>query len=343
MPEADRRAPSAERRAPSLNWGILSTANIGRAAVIPAIRASSNGTLMAVASRTSSTARDFATAHGIPEHHGSYDALLQDPGIDAVYIPLPNALHREWTIKAAEHGKHVLCEKPLALTAAECHEMAAAATANGVTLMEAFMYRFHPQIGRVETLIHDGALGALKSIRSVFTFRLTKPGDIRLDPALGGGALMDVGCYCVNVSRTLAGREPVEVQAWATFGPTGVDLELAGSLRFDGGLVAQFDCALTMERREYVEVAGTAGSIELRAAFLPGIADTVAIQHRGREPSIEHPVGGDDEYRLMVEHFADCALHHRPVRYPAGEAAANLCVIEALYRSARHGGQPMTL
>ncbi len=328
---------------PNLRWGILSTANIGRAAVIPAIHASSNGRLTAVASRTAAAARDFAAANGIPAHYGSYDALLQASDVDAIYIPLPNGLHREWTIKAAERGKHILCEKPLALTAAECHEMAAAARANGVTLMEAFMYRFHPQIARAETLIRDGAVGALKSIRSVFTFRLTKPGNIRLDAALGGGALMDVGCYCVNVSRTLAGREPVEVQAWATFGPTGVDLELAGSLRFEDGLVAQFDCALTMERREYVEVAGTAGSLELRRAFLPGITDTDVVQHRGREPSIEHQVTGDDEYRLMVEHFADCALHGRPVRYPAGEAAANLRVIEALYRSARHGGQPMTL
>ena len=311
--------------------------------MIPAIRASSNGTVAAVASRVSATAREFAATHGIPEHFGSYDALLRADTVDAVYIPLPNSLHREWTIKAAERGKHILCEKPLALTAAECHEMAAAAAANGVTLMEAFMYRFHPRIDRVETLIRDGALGPLKSIRSAFTFRLTKPGNIRLDQALGGGALMDVGCYCVNVSRTLAGREPVEVQAWATFGPTGVDLELTGTLRFDGGLVAQFDCALTMERRESVEVAGTDGSIELRSAFLPGTADTVAIQHRGREPSIEHLVAGDDEYRLMAEHFADCALQHRPVRYPAGEAAANLRVIEALYRSARHGGQPVIL
>ena len=317
LPTTESRAPSAEYRIPSLRWGILSTANIGRAAVIPAIRASSNGTLAAVASRTAAVADDFAAANGIPASYGSYDALLQDRDVDAVYIPLPNGLHREWTIKAAEHGKHVLCEKPLALTADECREMAAAASANGVTLMEAFMYRFHPQIAKVEGLIRDGALGALKSIRSGFTFRLTKPGNIRLDAALGGGALMDVGCYCVNVSRTLAGREPVEVQAWATFGPTGVDLELAGSLRFEGGLVAQFDCALTMERREFVEVAGTEGSLELRRAFLPGITDTPVLQHRGREPSIEHQVQGDDEYRLMVEHFADCALHGRPVRYPA--------------------------
>jgi len=340
VPSTERRVPSAE---PRITWGILSTANIGRAAVIPAIRASANGTLVAVASRSNTAARDFATATGAPEHYGSYDALLRQPGINAVYIPLPNSLHREWAIRAAESGKHVLCEKPLGLTAAECRDMAAAAQANGVVLMEAFMYRFHPRIGRVEALIRDGALGVLRSIRSVFTFRLTKPGDIRLDPELGGGALFDVGCYCVNVSRTLAGREPAEVQAWATFGPSGVDLELAGSLRFEDGLIAQFDCSLAMERRESVEVAGTDGSIELTAAFLPGTADTVAVQHRGRAPSIEHPVAGDDEYRLMVEHFADCVLHGRPIRYPAAEAAANLRVIEALYRSARHGGQPVTL
>ena len=204
--------PSAERRVPSLNWGILSTANIGRAALIPAIRASGNGALVAVASRQASTAQAFASTHGIPESYPSYQALLQASSIDAVYLPLPNSLHREWTIKAAEHGKHILCEKPLGLAAAECHEMAAAAKANGVILMEAFMYRFHPQIGRVLALIQDGAIGALKSIRSAFTFRLTKPGNIRLDLALGGGALMDVGCYCVNVSRTLAGSEPVEVR-----------------------------------------------------------------------------------------------------------------------------------
>ena len=144
-------------------------------------------------------------------------------------------------------------------------------------------------------------------------------------------------------ARPAVGQQERQRFRAAAFDVITVDLELAGSLRFEGGLVAQFDCALTMERREFVEVAGTEGSLELRRAFLPGITDTPVLQHRGREPSIEHQVQGDDEYRLMVEHFADCALHGRPVRYPAGEAAANLRVIEALYRSARHGGQLVTL
>ena len=180
-------------------------------------------------------------------------------------------------------------------------------------------------------------------IRSAFTFRLTRPDNIRLQPELGGGALMDVGCYCVNLSRTVAGSEPVAVQAWATWTASGVDAQMAGSLLFEGGVLAQFDCALTMERRESYEVAGTDASLSVPAAFLPGLADVAITVHRGREAEIRHETPGVDEYRLMVEHFADSVLHDRPVRYPAAEAAANMVVIEALYRSARKGGAPVLL
>ncbi|MEO8451236.1 MAG: Gfo/Idh/MocA family oxidoreductase [Gemmatimonadota bacterium] len=326
-----------------LRWGVLGTANIGRAKVNPAIRASRNGTLVAVASRTDAAARAFAEAENIPEHYGSYAALLDNPAIDAVYIPLPNSLHREWTIRAAEKGKHVLCEKPLALTAAECLAMDSAADANGVKLMEAFMYRFHPRIDRVVELVRGGAIGGLALIRSAFTFRLIKPGNIRLSAELGGGGLMDVGCYCVNVSRTVAGEEPVEVQAWACWGATGVDEQLVGTLRFPGGALAQFDCALTMERREIVEIAGSDGSLTVGSAFLPGTEPVDIEQHRGRETPIRHTIAGADEYVLMVEHFADSVLHNRPLRYSAREAALNMRVIEALYRSARHEGRPVTV
>ena len=326
-----------------LRWGVLGTANIGRAAVNPAIRASHNGLLVGVASRSEATARAFAEAGDIPRHYGSYAALLADPEIDAVYIPLPNSLHREWAVRAAEHGKHVLCEKPLALTETECREMEAAAAANQVTLMEAFMYRFHPRTERLVELVHRGAIGEPRVIRSTFTFRLTKPDNIRLKPELGGGALMDVGCYCVNLSRTVAGQQPVEVQAWARWAPSGVDDELAATLRFANGLIAQFDCALTMERRECFEIAGTDGSLVVSSAFLPGTGDVVIEHHRGREPTVSHSVAGADEYILMVEHFADCALNGRPVRYPAAEAAANMRVIKAIDRSARSGGTPVTL
>jgi len=321
-----------------LRWGVISTANIGRWAVNPAIQASSNGDLIAVASRDADQARAFADAGGIPTAYGSYEALLDDERIDAVYVPLPNSMHREWTIRAAEAGKHVLCEKPLALNASECDEMAAAARENGVKLMEAFMYRFHPRMERVIELVGGGGLGDLRVIHAAFTFRLTRRDNIRLMPELGGGSLMDVGCYCVNVSRTLAGAEPVEVQAMARNGDTGVDEEMAGTLRFPGGVVAQFDSALTMERREACEVAGTEAWLDVPAAFLPGKDDVAFYEHRGRGEVVEHLVDGADEYQLMVEHFADCALRDRAPRYGAAEAAANMRVIEALYRSAEQGG-----
>lgn len=322
----------------TLRWGVLSTANIGRAAVNPAIQASANGELLAVASRDSEKAQAFAAEHGIPRSYGSYQALLADPDVDAVYIPLPNSLHLEWAIKAAEAGKHVLCEKPLALTEVECRAMIDAAEANGVRLMEAFMYRFHPRIHRVLERVAAGEIGDLRVIRSSFTFRLTRPDNIRWDPDLGGGALMDVGCYCVNVSRTIAGAEPIEVQATANWTDRGVDQEMAGVLRFADGAIAHFDCALTMERNEICEVAGTEGQFVIPSAFLPGKGDVSICLLKGREGESRELVGGVDEYQEMVEHFAACVEGGQPFRYPAEEAALNLRVIEALYRAAREGG-----
>ena len=324
-----------ERR---LRWGVISTAKIGRKAVNPAIHASSNGELLAVASRNEGRARAFAEETGIPTALGSYEALLEDDRIDAVYNPLPNSLHKEWTIRAAEKGKHVLCEKPLALNAAECREMEAAASANGVKLMEAFMYRFHPRTERVLEMVRSGAVGELKQIRSSFTFLLNRPDDILWDPGLGGGSLMDVGCYCVNVSRTMAGREPVEVRAMANYHSSGVDAQMAGSLRFDDGLLAHFDCALTMERTQVYHILGTEGHLRVQNAFVPGTDDAV-IEHFDPENNLTNLiVPGTDEYQLMVEHFADCVLNDRPLRYTAEEAALNMRVIEALYESARKDG-----
>jgi len=320
-----------------LRWGVISTANIGRAAVNPAIQASHNGVLDAVASRDSDRARAFAREHGIPRSHGSYEALIEDPEIDALYVPLPNSMHRDWVIHALRAGKHVLCEKPLALGASDCMEMDAAATESGVKLMEAFMYRFHPRTERVIEMVRNGRVGDVGAVRSTFTFRLRSPDNIRLDPSLGGGALMDVGCYCVNVSRTMVGEEPHAVQANARWTDRGVDEVMVGILHFPSGAVAHFDCALTMERCERYEVAGSDGYLEVDRAFLPGTDDVVIQDVHGRDRT-SHAIGGEDEYRRMVEHFADCALHDRPVRYPVAEAAANLRTIEALYRSSRRGG-----
>jgi xylose dehydrogenase (NAD/NADP) len=322
-----------------LRWGVLSTANIGRAAVNPAIQASDNGELLAVGSREPERARAFAERHGIPVHHGSYEALLDDERVEAVYIPLPNALHLEWTVRAARAGKHVLCEKPLALDAAQCREMAAAAGEHGVLLMEAFMYRFHPRTERVIAMVRAGALGPPRIIRSAFTFRLSRYEDIRWSKELGGGALMDVGCYCVDITRRLAGAQPVEVQAAATWTERDVDSETAGLLRFDEGLVAHFDCALTLERCEFYEVAGPQAWLRVQSAFLPGTAPVSFEVHRGRSEVVEHKVDGADEYRLMVEHFADAVLGGVPLRYPPAEAARNMEVIAALQASARAGGR----
>jgi xylose dehydrogenase (NAD/NADP) len=322
-----------------LRFGVMSTANIGRYSVIPALQRSKNCALLAVASRDEGKAQAFAADLAIPRAYGKYEDLLAAEDIDAVYIPLPNSLHRAWTIKAAEAGKHILCEKPLALNAAECNEMISAAEQHGVLLMEAFMYRFHPQTERVLQFLGDCVIGDPRLIYSAFTFRLTNPANIRFKPELGGGSLMDVGCYCVNVSRTLAGREPVEVQAFANWGKTGVDDEMVGTLLFDNRLLSQFTCGLTLERREFYQVAGPDGHIEVQSAFLPGTGDTTICEHHGRREMVAHTIAGVDEYQLMVEHFADCVLEQVAMRYPPAEAAANMRVIEALYQSARNGGR----
>jgi predicted dehydrogenase len=320
-----------------VRWGIISTANIGRAAVIPAIRASRNGEVVAVASRDESRAKAFAEKLSIPRVYGSYEALLAAQDIDAVYIPLPNSMHREWTIRAAEAGKHILCEKPLALNAEECAEMAEAARKHKVLLMEAFMYRFHQRTMRVIELVRAGALGELRFIHAAFTFSLNNYANIRFQPELGGGALMDVGSYCVNIIRTASGAEPVEAQAVARWASTGVDELMVGTLRFADGLVAQFDCSITLDRREEYQVCGTEATIDVPKAFLPGAGDVSFCEHRGRKEDVTHNLHGVDEYQEMVEHFAAGVLEGKPLRYPPAEAEANMRVIDALYRSAKRG------
>lgn len=326
-----------------IRWGVISTANIGKWAVNPAIQASGNGELMAVASRNAQTAADFAKQWNIPRSYSSYSALLDDTEIDAVYIPLPNSLHREWTIKAAEAGKHVLCEKPLGMTENECREMSAAAEENGVRFMEAFMYRFHPRTERILEMLQNGTIGDLKMIHSTFTFRLTRPDNIRWLPEFGGGALMDVGSYCINASRTMAGAEPVEVQAFASWASTGVDDMMAGTLRFSDDLLASFECGLNTKRRESYEIGGTDASLRVPDAFLPGTEDVIIEECRNGEDPVLHTIPGVDEYQCMVEHFADCVLSGANPRYSAAESALNMRVIEALYESVHNGGRPVSI
>jgi xylose dehydrogenase (NAD/NADP) len=329
--------------AKKVRWGVIGTAKIGRVSIIPAIKAAYNSEILAVASRDLATATTFAAELGIPKVYGSYEAILDSEDVDAVYIPLPNSMHCKWSIRAAEKGKHILCEKPLALNKQECLEIESATQQYRVKLMEAFMYRFHPRTEKVLKMLQDNSIGELRYIHSAFTYRLTRPNNIRLRPELGGGSLMDVGCYCINLSRTAARAEPKEVQCFARWSPSGVDEQMSGTLRFDSGLLAQFHCALTLERQEIYELAGTDGYITVNGAFLPGKVDVIIDEHRLRGEVQQHVIKGVDEYQVMVEEFAECILQDRPPRYSASEAALNMTVIESLYRSAHLDGKAVKI
>ncbi len=269
---------------------------------------------------------------------GSYEELVASHEVNAVYIALPNALHKEWTVRAAQAGKHVLCEKPLAVNASEAQEMADAAQAHGVKLMEAFMYRFHPQIARLRQLVADGAIGELKQIRASFGFSIRRADDIRLSRELGGGALLDVGCYCVNVARLVTGAEPTAAVARAVWGPNGVDESLAGVLEFPGGVLAVIDCSFRTgaSLQQGLSISGTQGRITLTHPFRVG-EEPVTLQldnldAEGRAEWVQVP--GASEYRLMVQHFTDAVLDGRPLDYPPQDSVANMRAIDALLAAA---------
>ena len=329
----------------SIRWGILGHATIARICVIPAIARSVNGTLRALASRHPESARETAAAHGIEHLYDRYEDVLQDPGVDAVYIPLPNHLHRPWTLKALAAGKSVLCEKPLACNAAEAAEMAAAADASGRLLMEAFMYRYHPRSRKIRQMVTDGELGELRLVRAAFCYsmqpELLAAGNTpRLRPDMGGGALLDVGCYGVSLARWLFGAEPEAVQAQAVYHPRQpVDLHLAAVLRFPGSGLATVEASFITALQQTYAVVGSSGAIDLpHNAFIPWEADAPFVQ-RGREDEHgrQHLVAGVDQYRLMVEHFADVVLGRRPPAFDIEDSLANMRVLDAVASAARSG------
>jgi predicted dehydrogenase len=324
-----------------IRWGILSTANIARKRFIPGVAGSRNGIVAAIASRDAQRAAGVAADLKIPRAYGSYEELLADPAIDAVYIGLPNTLHAEWTKKAADAGKAVLCEKPLARDSAEAAGMAAYCAERGVPLMEAFMYRFHPQHARVRELIDGGAIGELRAVRAAFTFMLEPfdPANVRLQADLAGGALMDVGCYCVNAARMLFGEEPLWASAQWDYRPEfGVEVALSATLGFSDRRMAIFDCGFRATGQGWYMAAGTAGTIESTTAFVPNPpADCVLLINAGGERR-EERIPAVDQYRLEAEAFADALLTRRPVPMPPSDAVATLRAIEALTRSAQAGG-----
>ncbi len=316
-----------------VRWGILGAARIAVRRVLPALLRSDTGVAAAVASREPARARAVADQFGIPRAYGSYDELLADPEVDAVYNPLPNSLHREWTVRAARAGKHVLCEKPLAVSSREAEEMVEACRRSGVVLQEAFMYRFHPQIETLQRLVRDGAVGTPWLVRAAFTFTVARPDDIRLNPALGGGGLLDVGCYGVNLSRLLLG-EPRAAWAAAVY-EGGVDVRLAAGLGWDGA-AALVDCGLRAPYRQMAEVVGTEGTITVPRPFQPEEDPAVLIVRRGdREERLV--VEGTNQYTRMLDHMGRCLLDGQPPRYPPEDAVANLRVLDALATAARTG------
>lgn len=316
-----------------VRWGILSTARIGVRRLIPALRRSQTGTAVAIASRDGARAREMAAKFDIPRAHGSYETLLADPDVDAVYNPLPNSLHLEWTVRAAEAGKHILCEKPLALNAAQAQAMVDACRRAGVLLQEAFMYRFHPQTEELRRRVTSGAIGSPWLVRSAFTFNVASDDDIRLNAALGGGGLLDVGCYAVSIARLLLG-EPQSGWASAAF-ERGVDVRLAGMLRFSSA-AALVDCGLRAPYRQFCEVVGTDGTVTLPRPFQPEEDPAVLIMRTGaQEEKVEIP--GTNQYTLMLDHMGACILEGRPPQFPPEDAVANVRVLDALMTSARSG------
>jgi len=252
-----------------LRFGILGTGNIAKQ-FATGVTKSTLTTLTAVGSRTTASADAFAKQFGIANAHGSYDALLTDPAVDAIYLSLPNNMHHEWTIKALRAGKHVLCEKPLATSLAEAEEMFGAAERSGRVLVEAFMYRAHPQTIAAVKAIREGAIGKVRVIRTSFCYRTRKiEGNIRFDPTLAGGALMDIGCYCLDFSRLVAGAEPTGVSAEAIVGPQGVDTLVSGSLKFGDDCVANFVCGMTAQADNAALVCGEEGWIRIPVPWKP--------------------------------------------------------------------------
>jgi predicted dehydrogenase len=324
----------------NLRWGVLSTANIGVEKVIPAMQGAELCDVVAIASREEAAAEAVAERLGIPRAHGSYESLLEDPAVDAVYIPLPNHLHAEWTLRAAGAGKHVLCEKPLALTARQAQEMVDGCREAGVLLMEAFMYRFHPQWIRVRELVDSGRLGELTAIQAFFSYRNLDPANIRNIPEFGGGALMDIGCYPINVSRMLFGREPVGVQAFVHRDPRfGTDVLTSAVMGFEEGQ-AGFTCSTQLEAEQRVHVFGTEGRLLVEIPFnAPADRPTRLLLTSGGDPPVNPntdviEVPAANQYALQGDAFSRAVMEHTDVPTPPQDAVANMRVIEMILAAA---------
>jgi len=312
-----------------VTWGILSTANINRR-LIPAAHDSDKAELLAVASREQARADEYAAQWEIPRAYGSYESLLADDEVEAVYISLPNNLHVEWSKRAVEAGKHVLCEKPMGKRSAEVEQAFDAAERAGRILSEAFMYRHNPQARRVRELLDEGAIGELRVVRACFSFALFDPENIRLRTDVEGGSLMDVGCYCVSGSRLLAG-EPELAFGQQLIGPSGTDWVFTGSLRFPGDVFGLFDCGTALPSRDELEAIGTEGSLFLDDPW-HGARPVIELRRGGETQRIElEPV---DPYRLELDNVSEAIRGEAELLLGRDDAVGNVRALEALADSA---------
>jgi len=315
----------------SLRLGLLSTARINERLLAAAPEGVE---IVAVASRDGARAQAYAHERGIERAHAGYEALLADPDVDAVYVSLPNGLHHEWTMRALAAGKHVLCEKPYSRRPAEVEEAWAAAAAGGLVVAEAFMYRHHPQVRRAKEVVEAGAIGRLRLIRASFSFPLLDLGNIRMLRELDGGALMDLGCYCVNCSRLLGG-EPEQVLGEQVLAPSGVDVDFFGTLRFPGDVVGQFDASFSLPFRQRVEAVGEQGTLVLDAPWLPASGFTLSLARGDEVEALDVPQA--DSYRLELEDFAAAARGEREPLLGRDDALGQARTIAALYSAAETG------
>jgi xylose dehydrogenase (NAD/NADP) len=323
--------------ADAVRWGILSTADINRK-VIPGLRRSEKAELIAVASRDPAPAEAYAREWEIDRAYGSYDELLADPDVEAIYNPLPNTMHVEWSIKALEAGKHVLCEKPLTRHPEDAVKAFDAADRAGRVLSEAFMYRHNPQTKKLKELVDSGTIGELRLVRSAFSYGMYDEQNIRLRTDAEGGALMDVGCYCVSGSRLLAG-EPERVFGEAWYGPSGTDWVFSGTMRFPGNVIASFDCGTAMIERDELEAVGSEGSLFLDD---PWHANSPAIELRRNDGVERIDLEHADSYQLEIENVSDVIRGSGELLLGREDALAQAQALEALHESATRS-TPVTL
>ena len=311
---------------PPLRIGILGCARIVRRAIAGALAKSSLARFEAIAGRDASVAAAWAAEYGVPRHYGSYEALIADPNVDAVYIPLPNELHRPWALRAAAAGKHVLCEKPLALDVADAEGIVHGCRAAGVVLMEAFMWRHHPRVTLARKMLAEGKLGTLRYVKMDFSFVIDQT-DWRLDAARGGGALYDLGCYGINISRLFTDAEPTDIHARARYFAPGVDMSLGMQLHFPGDVIALLDASFECPNRNRFELIGTEGTLEFPGGVLPAEKSTLVYRNESGAETISVPAA--DQYAEMIDCFAR-SVAAKKLEAPAEDGLANMRVLQAV-------------